>query len=479
MEQILYFYQYVIYFYSFAITIFYLFLMICSYFMIEKNKIKYTHIERELLVSLPEYAPHISIIAPAYNEEVIIIDNVKSFLNLDYPNYEVIIVNDGSEDKTLDLLIENFHLEEVAFPYIEKVRCRPVKRIFKSTKAEFQKLMVVDKINGGTKADAMNAGVNVANYDYFINTDVDCLLAPDTLTKVILPVLDSKVEVIAVGATMRMANGCEVDHGVITRVRPPKGIIPTFQETEYLRSYLLAKMGWSMFNLIPNVSGGFGLFSRTIVIEAGGFDPLSHAEDMDMTMRMVAYMRENGRRYRIVQIPDTCCWTEGPPSLKVLNRQRTRWGRGLLQIFVVHRKFLFNRKYGRMGLVIMPYALIFEFLAPIIELTGVITIIYLLFTSQINFNTFWLMLLYVYLIGITMSLMTISYDLRVKRQYRTYPEYLRLILFSSVEAFVYHPFIVFFSLKGYWQFLTQKNFSWGAMTRQGFSQQNPPSKTAA
>src|SRR5690606_21149691 len=479
MEQILYFYQYLIYFYSFAITIFYLFLMICSYFMIEKKKIKYTNIESELLVSLPEYAPNISIIAPAFNEEVIIIDNVKSLMSLNYPNYEVIIVNDGSEDKTLDLLIENFDLEEIAFPYIEKVRCRPVKRVFKSTNIEFQKLIVVDKINGGTKADAMNAGVNVANYDYFINTDVDCLLAPDTLTKVILPVLDSKVEVIAVGATMRMSNGCEVDHGVMKRVRQPKGIIPNFQETEYLRSYLLAKMGWSMFNLIPNVSGGFGLFSRTIVIEAGGFDPLSHAEDMDMTMRMVAYMRENNRKYRIVQIPDTCCWTQGPPNLKVLNRQRTRWGRGLLQIFVVHRKFLFNRKYGRMGLVIMPYALIFEFLAPIIELTGLVTIIYLLFTSQINFNTFWLMLLYVYLIGITMSLMTISYDLRVKRQYRTYPEYLRLILFSSVEAFVYHPFIVFFSLKGYWQFLTRKNFSWGAMTRQGFSQQNPPSKTAA
>ncbi|RCU43908.1 glycosyltransferase family 2 protein [Chryseobacterium lacus] len=479
MEQILYFYQYLIYFYSFAITIFYLFLMICSYFMIEKKKIKYTHIESELLVSLPEYAPYISIIAPAFNEEVIIIDNVKSLMSLNYPNYEVIIVNDGSEDKTLELLIENFDLEEIAFPYIEKVRCRPVKRVFKSTNIEFQKLIVVDKINGGTKADAMNAGVNVANYDYFINTDVDCLLAPDTLTKVILPVLDSKVEVIAVGATMRMSNGCEVKHGVMTRVRPPKGIIPTFQETEYLRSYLLAKMGWSMFNLIPNVSGGFGLFSRTIVIEAGGFDPLSHAEDMDMTMRMVAYMRENNRKYRIVQIPDTCCWTQGPPNLKVLNRQRTRWGRGLLQIFVVHRKFLFNRKYGRMGLVIMPYALIFEFLAPIIELTGLVTIIYLLFTSQINFNTFWLMLLYVYLIGITMSLMTISYDVRVKRQYKTYPEYLRLILFSSMEAFVYHPLVVFFSLKGYWQFLTRKNFSWGAMTRQGFSQQNPPSKTAA
>ena len=478
MDNIIYFYQYAIYFYSFALTVFYLFLLISSYFMIEREKVRYTKIEGELLLDLPERAPSISIVAPAFNEEVIVIDNVNSLLSLNYPNFEVIIVNDGSKDKTLDLLIENFELEETAFPYIEKVRCRPVKRVFKSVNPKFQKLLVVDKINGGTKADAMNAGVNVANYDYFINTDVDCILDQDTLTKVILPVLDSKVDVIAVGATMRMSNGCEVEHGIMKRVRPPKGMIPTFQETEYLRSYLLAKMGWSAFNLIPNVSGGFGLFNRHIVIEAGGYDPLSHAEDMDMTLRMVALMRENNRKYKIVQIPDTCCWTEGPPTLKVLNRQRTRWGRGLLQIFVVHRKFLFNRKYGRMGMVVLPYALFFEFMAPIIELVGFLTLIFLLFTNQINFRTFWLMLLYVYLIGITMSLMTISYDLRVKKQYQTYSEYLKLILFSSLEAVLYHPLIVFFSLKGYWQFLTRRNFSWGAMTRQGFSNQTPAAKTA-
>lgn len=478
MDNIIYFYQYAIYFYSFALTVFYLFLLISSYFMIEREKVRYTKIEGELLLDLPERAPPISIVAPAFNEEVIVIDNVNSLLSLNYPNFEVIIVNDGSKDKTLDLLIENFELEETAFPYIEKVRCRPVKRVFKSVNPKFQKLLVVDKINGGTKADAMNAGVNVANYDYFINTDVDCILDQDTLTKVILPVLDSKVDVIAVGATMRMSNGCEVEHGIMKRVRPPKGMIPTFQETEYLRSYLLAKMGWSAFNLIPNVSGGFGLFNRHIVIEAGGYEPLSHAEDMDMTLRMVALMRENNRKYKIVQIPDTCCWTEGPQTLKVLNRQRTRWGRGLLQIFVVHRKFLFNRKYGRMGMVVLPYALFFEFMAPIIELVGFLTLIFLLFTNQINFRTFWLMLLYVYLIGITMSLMTISYDLRVKKQYQTYSEYLKLILFSSLEAVLYHPLIVFFSLKGYWEFLTRRNFSWGAMTRQGFSKQTPAAKTA-
>ncbi|WP_267740697.1 glycosyltransferase family 2 protein [Myroides injenensis] len=469
MDLLIYLYQYLIYFYALFITIIYVLLAVFGYLNIVNNKSKYTLNEENKLKEHPEMAPAISVVAPAYNEEVIIIENVNSLLNLDYPNFEVVIVNDGSKDKTLELLVDNFELQEIPFPYIQKVRCQPVNRVFKSTNSLYSRLTVVDKENGGTKADAMNAGINVAKYDYFINTDVDCLLARDTLTKVILPVLDSKIRVIAVGATMRMVNGCEVKQGNITRVKPPKGIIPLFQETEYLRSYLLAKMGWSFFNLIPNVSGGFGLFDKAAVINAGGFDSLSHAEDMDMTLRMIAYMRDQNLKYKIVQIPDTCCWTEGPPNLKVLSRQRTRWGRGLLQIFVVHRKLLFNRNYGRTGLWVMPYALLCEFLAPIVEITGLLFLIFLLLTNQVNFATFWLMILFVYMIGITMSLITISFDLMVKKQYENYREYLKLIIFSSLEAIIYHPLIVLFSLRGYWQFLTRKSFKWGDMTRQGFS----------
>lgn len=329
----------------------------------------------------PELAPGISIVAPAFNEEVIIIDNVNTLLNLDYPNFEVVVVNDGSKDKTLDLLIENFDLEVFPFQYKQKVECKPVRNIYKSTNHKYNNLTIIDKENGGTKADAMNAGVNYINTDYFINTDVDCLLAKDTLKKIIMPVLNSKKTVIAVGATMRMANGCEVDNGTITRVRPPKNIIPLFQETEYLRSYLVAKMGWSAINAIPNVSGGFGLFNTSVVIGVGGFDPLSHAEDMDITTRMVAFMIEQKEPYKIEQIPDSCCWTEGPPNLKVLWRQRTRWGRGLFQIFIIHRRFLFNFKYKKLGLIVFPYALIFEFLAPIIEFTGFFFFLFLLITN--------------------------------------------------------------------------------------------------
>jgi cellulose synthase/poly-beta-1,6-N-acetylglucosamine synthase-like glycosyltransferase len=470
MDEVVYLYQYLIFFYSFLLTVIYISLAGFAYINILRTKRKYTSKEEDDLKLMPEIAPGISVVAPAYNEEVIIIDNVKSLMGLDYPNFEVVIVNDGSKDKTLELLIDEFELVEIPFPYIQKVACQPVKRIFRSTNEKFKRLSVVDKENGGTKADAMNAGVNIAQYDYFINTDVDCILARDTLSKVILPVLDSNVTVIAVGATMRMVNSCELEHSVMKRVRPPRRIIPLFQETEYLRSYLLAKMGWSFFNILQNVSGGFGLFYKPVVIESGGFDPLSHAEDMDMTFRMIAYMMDNKKKYKIVQIPDTCCWTEGPPNVKVLNRQRSRWGRGLLQIFFVHRRFLFNRKYGRLGLWIMPYALVFEFLAPIIEFTGFFFLVFLTLTDQINYSTFWLMLIFVYLIGITVSLVAIFFDLMTKKLYNNYTEYLKLVLFSSFEAFLYHPLIVIFTLKGYFDFLTRKNFSWGDMTRQGFTQ---------
>lgn len=469
MESLTYVYQYLVYIYACLITLIYLILVIASYFKIVRNKAKYTEKEEYILKTHPEIAPAISVVAPVYNEEVIIIENVQSLLNLDYPNFEVIIVNDGCTDNTLQLLIENFELQEIPFPYIERVRCKPVKRIYRSTKVQFQRLTVVDKENGGTKADAMNAGINVAKYDYFINTDVDCILAKDTLTKVILPVLDSKIPVIAVGATMRMVNGCDINKGEIKQANPPTRLVPLFQEIEYLRSYLLAKMGWSTFNLIPNVSGGFGLFDKTIVIEAGGYDSLSYAEDMDMTFRMIAYMCNQGKEYRIEQIADTCCWTEGPPNLKVLGRQRTRWGRGLVQIFVLHKGLLFNRRYGRLGMLVMPYVLLFEFMAPIIEVVGLIFLFYLAFTNQLNSETMWLMLLFVYMIGLTMSLASISLDILVKKHYKTYGEYLKLIFISAFEAVFYHIFIVFFSLKGYWQFMTKRNSKWGDMTRQGFS----------
>jgi len=471
IDNIVYFFQYHVFFYATLIVAGCLLLTVLSFVSIRRYKWKFTKKEDKILKESP-FVPGISVIAPAYNEETTIIANVRSMLTLDYPLFEVVIVNDGSVDKTLDLLIEEFELVETPFAYIEKIRTQPFRRILKSKNPQYEKLTIVDKENGGTKADATNAGINASIFPYFLCTDVDCILSRDALTKMIQPVLNSTQQVIAVGATMRMANGCEVDeNGVITRARPPKRLIPCFQEVEYLRSYLVSKMGWSLINAVPNVSGGLGLFDKTVAIEAGGYDPISHAEDMDMLLRMVAYMRDYKKKYKVLYIPVTTCWTEGPPNLSVLNKQRTRWARGLFQMFVIHRKFLLNPKYGRVGLITLPYVFLFEFLAPIIEGLGIITLIYLLFTNQINFETAYVMLGYIYLIGITISTCAVMFDLFVKKIYRKFSEYLRLILLSFTEIILYHPFIIFFSIKGYIDFLSKQKLEWGVMKRQGFDQQ--------
>lgn len=467
MEFFVNIYEYFIFFYATTLILSYLVLAIFSFIAINRYKNYNTDIDDEELLN-SKLAPGISVIAPAYNEEKTIIINVKSLLTLNYPIFEVIIVNDGSKDKTLDLLIKEFDLIEAPFAYVEKIKTKPYKRTFKSQNPKYEILTVIDKENGGTKADAFNAGLNASVFPYYLNTDVDCILARNTLTKMIKPILNSKVRVIAVGATLRMSNNCEIEEGVITRVRPPKALIPRFQELEYIRSYLLGKMGWELINSVPNVSGGLGMFDKEIAIKAGGYGADSHAEDMDMLTRMAAHMMNNKLKYRIGYIPLSCCWTEGPPNIQILGRQRTRWSSGLFQMFTDHRKILFNPKYRRLGLITFPYIFIFEFLAPIIEAFGILFTIFLVLYGYVNWNFAPLILLYSYTFAIMISSVVIIWDQMTFKYYNTTREVLTLFLTAFIEPILYHPLILFFSLKGYFSFLTSRELAWGTMTRQGF-----------
>ncbi|HWV68905.1 glycosyltransferase [Chitinophaga sp.] len=435
--------------------------------------------------------PGISVIAPAFNESVTIIMNVRSLLTLNYTRYEVIIVNDGSTDDTLEKLIREFELVPVDFAYNERIVTQPVRQLFKSTNTAYDKLLVVDKVNGKSKADAANAGINAASFDYFLNTDVDCIIEKDTLLRMIKPFMDEEHkktkevgepcpqcgyvhvvedsrQVIATGATLRIANSTEIDEGVIIRVRPPEKVLPRFQEMEYIRAYVLGKMGWSMMNSVPNVSGGLGLFDKEVAIKAGGYDHASFAEDMDIVTRMCAYMIDNKLKYAIRYIPTTQCWTEGPPNMKVFSRQRTRWGRGLAEIITIHRKIIFNPRYRKLGLVVLPYNLFFEFLAPIIEFTGILYYIYLIVTHQVNWPYALILLLFVYLFSVMISTLAICWDQLTYGYYKTWREVISLSLMAFFEPLIYHPLIVFFALRGYWFFLTGKKSSWGNMQRQGF-----------
>ncbi|WP_226742916.1 glycosyltransferase family 2 protein [Polaribacter gangjinensis] len=467
MEFFVKIYEYFIFFYATSLILSYLVLAIFSFIAINNYKSYNTDIDDEELLS-SNLAPGISVIAPAYNEEKTIIVNVKSLLTLNYPLFEVIIVNDGSKDKTLELLIKEFDLVEAPFAYVEKIKTKPYKRTFKSQNPKYEILTVIDKENGGTKADAFNAGLNASVFPYYLNTDVDCILARNTLTKMIKPILNSKVRVIAVGATLRMSNNCEIEEGIITRVRPPKALIPRFQELEYIRSYLLGKMGWELINSVPNVSGGLGMFDKEIAIKAGGYGADSHAEDMDMMTRMAAHMMNNRLDYKIGYIPLSCCWTEGPPNVKILSRQRTRWASGLFQMFTDHRKILFNPNYKRLGLITFPYIFIFEFLAPIIEALGILFTIFLFLYGYINWSFAPLILLYSYTFAIMISSVVIIWDQMTFKYYNTTREVLTLFVTAFIEPIIYHPMIMFFSLKGYYSFITSRELAWGTMTRQGF-----------
>lgn len=468
MKEIIFnFYGHTIFFYSLGLIISYVILMWLAEISILKRKKNNLESYAKDLLNKSPYTPGVSIVAPAYNEELTIVENVNSLLAQDYPLFEVIIVNDGSKDHTLQKLIDNFDLVEVPYAYVARLKTQPYKRMFKSTRPEFSKLKVVDKENGGTKADAVNAGLNAASFPYFINTDVDCILAQDAIFQCVLPLL-SQENIIAVSGAMALSNGCKVKNGQITEAYPPHSFIPLFQTLEYMRSFLIGKMGWSTINAMPNVSGGYGLFKTDTVILAGGYSPDSFAEDMDMLIRMVAYCCESRQPYRVIQIPYTCCWTEGPGTLKVLSRQRIRWGRGFIQTFYNHRRLIGNRKYSRLGTITLPYLLVFEFLAPVIEFLGFSTFIILAAIGAVNWGYALIMFLAIYSFCILLSIVVISFDYTIGGSYKTVKSYLWICLAAIAEPFIYHPMVVFFSLRGYWNFIVGKKAVWGEMTRKGF-----------
>ena len=467
------FFNYFVIFYSAILISSYVTMVLMALRQHVKHNVYHNELHTIRLLRHSPYAPGISIVAPAFNEEKTIITNVKSLLSLEYPDYEVVIVNDGSKDKTLELLIDEFDLVKVPYAYIEKIKTKPFRAVYKtrSDNPLYKKLTVVDKENGGTKADASNAGVNVVSNKYFVCTDVDCILDKYSLYRMIWPVMQSKRRIIAVSATMRMSNGCRIKDGQMVRPRAPRNLLPLFQDLEYARSFLVGKTALASINALQNVSGGFGMFETEVAIKAGGYDGDSFAEDMDLLARMIRSMCDSGEDYRIVQIPETCCWTEGPSTLKVLARQRTRWGRGLLQFFIVHHDMLWNRTYHKYGMLTLPYILLFELLAPFIEFTGYAIVLYFIIINAVNYHTIWVAFLGLYAFAQMLTTCVVSFDVYAGTPFPKRSNYILFFVASLLEPIIYHPLNVFFSLRGYFRHITGRRMVWGAMTRRGVAQE--------
>lgn len=469
-------YEWFIAVYASIYVIFYLVFAFLSYYAIRKYVLMKHYINEEILLKSNEVIG-VSIVAPAFNEGTTIVYNVKSLLSLSYPKFEVIIINDGSSDDTLEKLINEFDLVKVPFFYQEHIQTAPVKGHYKSKNPVYSKLLVVDKENRKSKADASNAGINSSQYPLFICTDVDCILKPTTILKLVKPFIQSKIKVIASGAAIRSSNSCEVNEGFLLKVHFPKQWYPMFQELEYVRAFLFGRMAWSQLNSLILVSGGLGMFDKEVAIEAGGYKHTSLGEDLELVIRMRKVMYDKKKKFKITYIPESLCWTEVPPDLKILMRQRIRWARGLIQTLMIHRKMFFNPKYGRTSFFSLPYFFLFEFLAPIIEAFGMILIVTSLFFSIfyfefINYDFLLWTMLFVYLFYINITIISILLDELLYKSYANVREVLKLIGMALIEPLLYHPVVLVASIKGYWQFFTKKEATWGVMVRKGFEKNN-------
>ena len=461
------FFTYGILIYSVLLLSFYLF--IAGYSMGEVKlylqKIKFTDYS---LLATSEYAPSISILAPAYNEGANIIENVRSLLSMHYNNLELIVLNDGSKDDTLEKLILAYDLVKVPQLIIPHIQTKKVRGVYKSKISTYNKLVVVDKENGG-KADALNVGINLSANKYLVCIDVDCILEQDALLKLIKPFLEEKEKrVIATGGVVRIANSCIIENGKLVKVNLPVQFLPRVQALEYIRAFLLGRMAWSRLNGLLIISGAFGAFDREIVIKAGGYDHSTVGEDMELIVRMRRYMHDNNLPYKVAYIPDPLCWTEAPATYNILGRQRNRWTRGTIETLKMHKKMFFNPKYGVLGMLSYPYWFFFEFLAPIIEFIGFATFIIFAILGLMNWSFVLFLFLFIIAFGFLYSMFAILMEVNTFNQYKKRKEIYSLIATAFLEPFVFHPFGVWSAIMGIKDYL-QKKKSWGEMTRQGFS----------
>jgi cellulose synthase/poly-beta-1,6-N-acetylglucosamine synthase-like glycosyltransferase len=409
-------------------------------------------------------APPIALLAPAYNEAQTIENSTRSLLALDYPEFEVIVVNDGSKDETLAVLKGAFALRPLRRTYDTQLQHKLIRGIYRSMIDE--RLIVVDKENGG-KADALNAGLNLARAPLVCSMDADSILEPDALLRAVQPFVEDPQSVVATGGTVRIANGCVVRDGRVVEIGVPRNIWALLQSIEYLRAFLLARLAWSRVGALTIVSGAFGLFRRSVLIEVGGYAPKTVGEDMELIVRLHRHFRELNRPYRIAFVPEPVCWTEAPETYAVLARQRTRWHRGALETFIKHRTMLFNPRYGRVGVFGLGHIFLFDVVGPIIEIAGYVLLPVMWMLGILSLQYLLAFLALTFAMGLTISVGSLAIEEAELRRYPRSSDLVALALAAVLENFGYRQLNSFWRIQGLWQWIRGVQ-SWGAMSRKGF-----------
>jgi cellulose synthase/poly-beta-1,6-N-acetylglucosamine synthase-like glycosyltransferase len=436
------------------------FLAVRSTFVLRRN----LHMARfgrinEMLSS--QTTPPVSIVIPAYNESMGIVDSIRSMSLVRYPRFEIVVINDGSTDDTLEKLIDAFNLERVQIPYRPDLETAEIRGIYRGRGAV--DITVIDKENGG-RADALNAGLNAARYPYALCTDADVILDPDCLMRAMQRFIEDRERTVAVGGNIRPLNGSRVGLGHVITASVPKGLIARMQVLEYVRTFLASRPAWSDMDALPLVSGAFGIWKRSSALAVGGFTNGHMGEDMDLTMRFHRYHTDNGIPYRIVYEPSAVIWTEVPDSRRVLKRQRIRWHRGLMTAVRDFGPMTFNPDYKTVGMVTWPAMFLFEYMAPIIEAAGWVILPVALIVGAMTPSALLWMILIALGMGLLNSLIALLLD-EAYGYFNSPKDTSRLIVMALVENFGLRQLTVIWRIRALLGGEGVKG--WGNMERKG------------
>ncbi len=444
-------------------------LLILSFFDMRRRLAQNFYADYEA-VAKSHFTFPISVLVPAYNESAGVVDSVRSVLSLDYPQHEVIVINDGSTDDTMERLRREFRLErrEVAFRK-SLAATGTVRGIYRSATAP--NLTVIDKEHAG-KSDALNVGVNLSRYPLFCTIDADSLFQENALLRVVRPFLEDPDRVIAVGGQVRVANGCRIERGRVVEPRLPTNILSAFQVVEYLRAFVASRLGLSAMNNLLILSGVFSLFRKDVVIEAGGYRAGVVTEDMELVLRLHRRMREQRRPYAVVFLPDPICWTEVPETLGALARQRNRWHRGLIHSLWLHRPLIWGKHSGSLRWIGLPYYFLFEFMGPIIELVGYILIPIAYFLGFLSPVFFWAFLFLAVTSGAFLSISSVFLEELSFGLYRSWGDFAQMVGIGVLENFSYRILTLFFRLGALVDIILGRG-GWGKQERAGFGRVKP------
>ncbi|GGD82980.1 glycosyltransferase family 2 protein [Croceicoccus mobilis] len=420
---------------------------------------------RDLWDRYADLSPPISVIAPAYNEELSIVQSVKALLALEYPEHEIIVVNDGSKDDTLGELLRGFDMYETKRTQIALLQKTRILATYRSRR--YPNLLVVDKENG-RKADAANAGIGFARTPLVCVIDADSIIEPDGLLRAAEPFMYDDDSLVAVGGAIRIANGCTVRGGSLQKVGIAEEMVPRFQIVEYLRAFLMNRVANAHRNTLMLISGAFGLFRRSTLVEMGGYRHDTVGEDLELVVRMHRFMRDNNRKYRIAFVPDIVCWTEAPAALRGLDNQRARWQQGALETLQRHRRMIGNPRYGRIGLIAMPQIVLEDVLGPPAELVGYLVLpaaaILGLLDPMMAIAFFFVSVVF----GCALSVGTLVLEEQQLRRTPTAKDLLRVGVAAVIENFGYRQINLWYRLTGFRRYFRKEN-SWAAVPRVGFT----------